>query len=50
MKKYLNKEDIKTFFKYGYMEFEFKQATCYYFIFEFPISTLLFWLIYLLKK
>ena len=46
MKKYLNKEDIKTFFKYGYMEFEFKQAMFYYF----PISTILFWLLYLIKE
>ena len=50
MKKYLNKEDIKTFFKYGYMEFEFKQAMFYYWIFEFPIATILFWVIYLIKE
>ena len=50
MKKYFNKKDIKTFLKYGYMEFDFKQAMFYYFIFEFPIYTIIYWTIYLIKK
>ena len=50
IKKYLNKEDIKKYFKYGPMEFEFKQAMFYYFIFEFPIFNILFWLLYLIKE
>lgn len=34
----ITKEDLKTFFKYGYMEFNFKKAMLLYFLIEFPIS------------
>lgn len=34
----ITKEDLKIFFKYGYMEFDFKKAMLLYLLFEFPIS------------
>ena len=40
-RKYLNKKDLKTFFKYGYMEFDLKQAMFYYFVFDLPCVVLL---------
>lgn len=48
-KKYFNKKDLQTFFKYGYMEFDFKQAMTYYFCFEFPLNTLIFLIYYFIK-
>ena len=48
-KQYFNKKDLKTFFKYGYMEFEWKQAFTYYWCFEFPLSTIIFIIIHIIK-
>lgn len=49
IKKYFNKKDLKTFFKYGYMEFNFKQAFVYYLVFELPFTLIIFTIIYFIK-
>lgn len=46
----ITKEDIKTYFEYGPMEFEFKKAMILYWIVDFPISSIIFWLIYFLRR
>lgn len=49
MKKYITKNDIKTYLKYGPMEFEFKKAMLLYLILDFPLYILIFWLFYFIK-
>lgn len=49
MKKYISKEDIKTYLKWGPMEFDFKKAMLLYFILEFPVYTIIYWLCYFIK-
>lgn len=50
MKKYITKEDIKTYLKWGPMEFDFKKAMLLYWLVDFPIYTIIFWLIYFLRR
>ena len=45
----INKEDIKNYLKYGPMEFKFKKAMLLYFIIEFPIHSIIYWLVYFFK-
>lgn len=47
IKKWLNLKDIKHYYSYGPMDFEFKQAFFYYLILELPIY-LIFYLIFIL--
>lgn len=49
-KKYLNSKDIKHYFKYGPMDFDWEQAFFYYLIFDLPFFTLIYLLIYFIKN
>lgn len=45
----IKKEDIKKYLKYGPMEFDFKKAMLLYLIIEFPIYSIIYWLVYFFK-
>lgn len=49
MKKYITKEDIKTYLKWGPMEFDGKKALLLYLILELPVSAIIYWLSYFIK-
>ena len=46
----ITKEDLKTYLQYGPMEFDYKKAMLFYWIVDFPISTIFFWLFYFLRR
>lgn len=46
----ITKEDKKTYLKYGPMEFDFKKAMLLYWLVDFPICTVIFWLKYFLRR
>lgn len=50
MRRYITKNDIKTYLKWGPMEFDFKKAMFLYLILDFPIYTIIYWLCYFIKK
>lgn len=47
--KYLNKNDIIHYLKFGPMDFPYKQSMFYYFIIEFPIYSIVYWFLYIIK-